>query len=109
MSKKSTSSPQEAMPGPPFLREKPKSSMSVRLHSKHGKMLPKNVAVGGKHSMRVIGRITGLRSDEYGHSMDMDLDSLQHDTDKDEENEPTSLTQAMKNRKRHPASGRFVS
>lgn len=89
--------------------DKPRSSMSVRLHSKHGGMMPKNAKIGGKHSVRIVGRIAGLRSDEYGHSFDMDLDSMEHDSDADQEKEPKSLSGAMKHRKRHMASGRFTA
>lgn len=86
--------------------DKPRSSGSFRFHKKHGKLMPKGIQVGKRHSVRMSGKVTGIRSDEFGHSLDMDLDSMANDTDADQENEPRSLTKAMKNR--HMRSGRFV-
>ncbi len=94
---------------PAFKEPAPKSRASFSIHKKHGKMMP-SVKVGQTHSFSVKGKVTGLRSDEYGHSVDLDMDTLQHDTDGDQEtnevaspvNDTTvkqpraSLSQAMK-------------
>lgn len=81
----------------------PKSSASFRFHSKHGKMMPEGVKVGKRHRVKLSGKITGLRSDEYGHSMDVDLDDIEHER---EEEPPRSMTQALK--RRHMRSGRYT-
>lgn len=101
----------ESMPwgeASPAVPAKPKSSVRFNFDRKHGKMMPKGTEVGKKHSMRALGRIVGMRSDEYGHSVDMDLDSVEHDTDHDREaGEPRSLTKALRNR--HSGTGRFTA
>lgn len=88
---------------------KPRSRATFNIDKTHGKMMPKGIEIGKKHSARISGKITGMHADEYGHSMDMDMDTLEHDTDQDQEQEPRSLTKAMRQRNRHMRSGRFVS
>lgn len=84
--------------------EKPRSSANLHFHRKHGTMMPDKAKVGGPHKMTVTGTIRGLRQDDYGSSMDMDVDSVTHGDE-----QPKSLTQAMKKRNRHMATGRFTS
>jgi hypothetical protein len=90
-------------------RDKPRSSANFRFHVKHGKLMPEGLRVGKKGRVRLSGKVTGLRSDEYGHSMDMDIEDMCCDEDQDEK-EFTSLTKAMRKRnsRRHMGSGRFV-
>jgi hypothetical protein len=82
----------------------PRSSVAFRFHQKHGDKMPTGVKIGKRHRVKLSGKITGIRSDEYGHSLDLDLEDLQHEMD--EEKPPRSLTQAMK--RRHMKSGRFA-
>jgi hypothetical protein len=80
---------------------KPRSRVTVSLHTKHGKFMPR-IKIGRKGRLAVSGKLTGFRSDEYGHSFDMDLDHLEEMRDE----APRSLTQAIKRRKMR--DGRFA-
>lgn len=75
-------------------KSSPRSRASIDLDKVHGHGMPK-VKVGDKHKMTVRGRVTSLSSDDYGHRMGMDVDDVAHGDE-----EPRSLTRAMKARRR---------
>jgi len=90
------------LPGMPA--RKPASRVNFNFDEKHGSYMPDGAKVGGKLSLGVSGTVKGISSHDYGHSLDMELDGPPNPM----ANEPSGLVQAMKARKRHPASGRYV-
>jgi len=99
-----------SVPGMPAMVEmdkrKPRSRLSLNLDREHGHAMP-GVKIGQNHKMTVRGRVASLSSDEYGHRVELDV--RPQDIEHGEDDEPQSLTRAMKRRNRHMRSGRFTA
>lgn len=78
----------------------PRQRSYVRFSGPKARKLMQGMKVGGKHVMKLSGKVRSLNSSDYDDSVELDMEDCEHCDE-----QPKSLTRAMKQR-RH--KGRFA-
>ena len=78
----------------------PRQRSYVRFSGPKARKLMQGMKVGGKHVLKLGGKVRSLNSSDYDDSVELDLEHADH-----VDEAPRSLTRAMKQRRNR---GRFV-
>lgn len=83
------------------IQRTPRARSYVRVSGPKARKIMQGMKVGGKHVMKVAGKVRSLNSSDYDDSVELDLEDCEHC----EGEQPKSLTRAMKRRRNR---GRFA-
>ena len=88
---------------PALVGNKPyKAPSRLRVSGPKAKKLLSTIGVGKRHTLKLTGKVSGVSSNEYDDSVEMDVEHCEHCDDQ----MPETLSKAMK--RRRGEKGRFV-